>query len=267
MNRIVALTDFSPAADNALHYAAQLANLTGSELTLLYVYQIPITMSDMPVIMVSAEELKRNADENLSRSKEAITRDFPGLQVKVESRIGDVVDELNEWSKEAPVFAVVMGKRNYSGLERALFGNTNVSVIRNTKTPVFVVPDGFKGTEIRNAVIACDLDDKNVIPADRIIEILRQLNSLVHIVHVCKDDSKEVPPQELMNSLAPLDPDYYCVHDEDVTKGIQCFVDKVRADLLVVMPHQHSWMESFFFKLHTKNLIQHIQIPILSIPN
>lgn len=267
MNRIVALTDFSPAADNAIRYAAQLALLAGCDLTLLHVYQIPVTMSDMPVILVSAEELKRNADENLLRSTEEVAKNYPNINVNSESRIGDVVDELNEWSKERPVFAVVMGKRNYSGLERALFGNTNISVIRNSKTPIIVVPDGYKSTEIKHAVIACDLNDETPFPAAELISILNKLSAEVHIVHVCKDNSKDQPPPSLMNVLAPLNPDYYCVHDEDVTKGIQSFVEKVRADLLVVMPHQHNWMESFFFKLHTKNLVRHIDIPILAIPN
>ena len=94
MKTIIIPTDFSSAADNAMHYGAKLAQDLQAQILLLHVYMVPITMNDMPVLMVTAEELKGGADDGLMRCKSELEAAYPGLIVKTESRLGDVVDEL-----------------------------------------------------------------------------------------------------------------------------------------------------------------------------
>ena len=74
MNIIVVPTDFSPSADNAMKYAAELAQTVNASLLLVHVYQIPVSMSDVPVLMISAEELKVNADKGLERVRELLQK-------------------------------------------------------------------------------------------------------------------------------------------------------------------------------------------------
>jgi nucleotide-binding universal stress UspA family protein len=59
MNTILVPTDFSPAAENATAYAAQLARQIEASLVLLHVYQLPVPMTDYPVLMVTNEDLKK----------------------------------------------------------------------------------------------------------------------------------------------------------------------------------------------------------------
>src|SRR5207253_1314058 len=81
MKTIVVPTDFSAPAENAMLYAGQLAKDTGASLLLLHVYLIPIGMDDMPMPMVSAEELKKIADAGLVRAKELLQKTQEGLDV------------------------------------------------------------------------------------------------------------------------------------------------------------------------------------------
>ncbi|HZH64572.1 MAG TPA: universal stress protein, partial [Flavisolibacter sp.] len=62
MKAIIVLTDFSSAADAALSYAASLASATGSTIFLLNVYQLPITMNELPLMMIPVNDLKATAD-------------------------------------------------------------------------------------------------------------------------------------------------------------------------------------------------------------
>src|SRR5215211_5268139 len=87
MDTIVVPTDFSPSADNAMNYAAQLAQIIRASILLVHVYQIPISMNDVPVLMVSAEELKDSADRGLQNAKTHLEKKFPGIVVKTESRL------------------------------------------------------------------------------------------------------------------------------------------------------------------------------------
>ena len=51
MKHIIVATDFSVPAEHAMLYAGQLAQKTGSGLILLHVFQVPVSMSEVPVLM------------------------------------------------------------------------------------------------------------------------------------------------------------------------------------------------------------------------
>jgi nucleotide-binding universal stress UspA family protein len=265
MKPVIALTDFTPAADNATHYAAKLCKEIGAPLSLLHVYQIPITMSDMPVIMVSAEELKNNADNGLIRVKEELINHYPDLQIITNSRIGDVADEVNELTKEEAPIAVVLGRNKYSGLERALFGSTAISLLRGFRYPVITVPENFAFQNFNNIVLATDLQNIDATPVDAIQEIFQHLPVSLHILHVTDDNDDPKDANLLLSKLQFMNPQYHLVRNSDVTKGIEDFVEKINASLLLVLPHHHKWFESLFTKQHSKDIIRNVNVPVLTI--
>lgn len=265
MKPVIALTDFTPAADNATHYAAKLCKELGAPLSLLHVYQIPITMSDMPVIMVSAEELKKNADNGLMRVKEELINHSPDLQITINSRIGDVADEVNELTKEETPLAVVLGRNKYSGFERALFGSTAISLLRGFQYPVITVPEDYTFQNFNNVVLATDLQNLDATPVDAIKTIFQNLPISLHILHVTNDNDEPKDANPLLLKLQSLNPQYHLVHNSDVTKGIEEFIEKINANLLLVLPHHHKWFESLFTKQHSNDIIRHVNIPVLSI--
>src|SRR6186713_953667 len=89
MKTIVVATDFSASAENAMLYAGQLASTINASVLLLHVYQVPVGMNDLPVLMISTEELKTNAESGLTRAKELCKKNFASIEVKTESRLGD----------------------------------------------------------------------------------------------------------------------------------------------------------------------------------
>jgi nucleotide-binding universal stress UspA family protein len=264
MNSLVALTDFTPAADNAALYAARLAHALGTGLVLLHVYQLPISMNDMPLLVVSPDELKNNSDAGLQRTREQLLQEVPGLNIRIESRLGDVNDEINQFCKEIPVMALVMGTHHYSGLEKVLFGNTAVSVVRHCHYPVITVPENYQGKGVRKVVYATDLHPVDSSVVDKIHTIVRQLNAELHIVHVMTEE-EEVSADGFLNQFRDLNPHFRTVHNNDVTNGLQEYMNRVGGDLLIALPHKHNLLESFLFKLHTKEFVEHVDRPLLFI--
>ena len=66
MKTIIVPTDFSPAAENAMKFAADMAVNINASVLLFHVYEIPVSMTDVPVVMVSADELRKNSESKLS---------------------------------------------------------------------------------------------------------------------------------------------------------------------------------------------------------
>lgn len=263
MKTIIVPTDFSAAAENAMYYAANLAQQVNSSLLLLHVYQMPVGMVDMPVMMVSAEEIKKNTDKSLLEAKSLIEKQFPGVGVSTESRLGDVVDELNDFCNSKDNLAVVIGTKGFKGIEKLLFGNTSIAIIRNCKLPVISVPAKAKVNNPKNAVLATDLENINDVPAEKIMELVRSLNLKLHLVHIRSGNkTNQHTVEELADVLKEIQPISHTVTDEDVTHGLQEYVDQNNIDLLFVMPHKHNLYERLFFNLHTEGLIQKMPVPV-----
>jgi len=268
MKRIIVPTDFSSSSDNALHYAAQLAQTIGADLLLLHVYMIPITINEMPVMVLSGDELKKSADAGLARYKDELAQKHPDLSVVVESRLGDVVDELKELCEEMNPFAVVMSSHNTSAAEKMFFGSNVLSAVRNINSPVITVPADHSFTPIKNIVLATDLQGVEKMPVPAILEIVKTLDAQLHLVHIAteKEEENTTAITQLLQLLQPANPDYSTITDEHFLHGLETFTIKVQADLLVLLPHEHSWLENFFFKLHTKDVVTKAHLPVLSIP-
>src|SRR5688572_7093698 len=91
MKTIIISTDFSPAATNALHYAVNMALATNASILLFHVYQVPVSMTEVPVVVVSAEELKKNSEDKLQELIKGVEHITSGnLKVYGEATMGEI---------------------------------------------------------------------------------------------------------------------------------------------------------------------------------
>ena len=262
MKTIIVPTDFSTAAEHAALYAAELAKAMQASVVLLHVYQIPVAMNDFPVMVVSVEELKKNADIGLKRVQEAIQKQVAEVQFETESRMGDIVQEIEDACAERDVVAMVTGTKDMGGFERFLTGNTTLSLVKKCTHPVIAVPEGAAIKTPKRLALAVDLSHAGEIPVQKIVTFKEALNADLHVVHVEQEGESLTPdvlPQGLRNTV------YHSLKNEDVAKGISQLVAEQNIDMVVVLPHKHSLYERIFFKGHTKNLIESIPVPVLCI--
>lgn len=262
MKAIVVPIDFSPSSDNAMHYAAQLAQAVDASILLLHVYQIPVSMNDVPVMMVSVEELRNNADMGLERVKDLLQKSFPALEIKTESRLGDIVNEIEDVCAEIHPLAIVVGKHGASGVERFLFGSTTLSIIRHSTVPVISVPENVAQLSLHNIALAAD-DSPLAAYKETIEHFVQMVKSKFFIVHV--QQNKNDKP-DLKKIWPDMNPACETISDDDFVHGIESYITSQAIDLLIILPHKHSAMERLFFKTHTTDLIQKLKIPIMCIP-
>lgn len=263
MKTIVVPTDFSSAAENAAHYAAALARHTQAALLLVHIYMIPLTLNDMPLMAVSADELKKNTEEALERFRNQLALAHPGLDIRVESRLGDINSELKELARETDPLLVVMGTHGRTGLADVLFGSNTISAIRHMEHPVLAVPATYPFQSIGTIVLAADLAAVKEPALQHLHTIAGLLKGTLHVVHVQQQDEEPQPP--LLQQLQALAPVYHAIRHTDVNQGLQDYIRQVNAGLLIVLPHEHSMLESFFFRMHTKDLVRQAPVPVLCI--
>lgn len=273
MKTIIVPTDFSPVSTNAMNYAVDMALSIEASVLLLHVYQIPVTMTDVPVVMVSAEELKKDADEKLAKLKEAILHITSGrLKVYTESRLGNVVDELEDLCLRIHPFAVVMGTKGASGIERVLFGSVTLTVIRHLTSPVICVPPGKEyGQGIKKVGFACDFNEVvATTPAGKIIEIVKTFNANLHVLNVIYKEGQikpEVTEQSLLldTMLAEIKPVYHFIRHRDIEDGINEFAETNNLDLIIAIPKKHKLLEGIFKPSSTRQLVFQSHVPVMCV--
>jgi nucleotide-binding universal stress UspA family protein len=259
MKTIVVPTDFSTSAQHATLYAAEIAKAINASVLLLHVYQIPVTMSEFPVLIVSGEELKNNADAGLQKAKEAAEKAMPGVPFKTESKMGDIVDEIQDSCSKRDVIALVAGTKDMSGFERFLLGNTALTIAKNCNFPVITVQESAPIKIPKRIALAVDNDDK--IPAEKIQAFIQLFGAQLHVVHVETEDKPS--PIHLPDTLTGAA--YHSLKEDDVAKGIHNFVEQNSIDLVLILPHKHNLFERIFFKGHTSELISEMPVPVLCI--
>ena len=261
MKTIIAATDFSAPAENAMLYAAAMASKVKASLILLHVYQIPVSMAEVPVLMISAEELRHAADEGLKNAKAIVASAYPLLEVNIESRLGEVTEELNELCKSIGPVAIVTGKHGSSGLERLFFGSTSLSIVRHSNYPVIVIPDHTNNHEIKNIALAVD-DLKDQLPKEKIRKFISTVGAQLHIVHV---QSNKTAVNELDEVVSFLGSKCTTIHSDEFFEGLQNYLMEHHIDMLIILPHKHSFMERLTFRTHTEELLKKLSIPVACI--
>lgn len=260
MKQIIVTTDFSAPANNAMHYAGGLAQKAGVGLLLLHVYQIPVSMSEVPVLMISADELKNNADAGLQKAKETLLKTYPALDIATESRMGDVTDELNILCREVTPIAIVTGKHGASGVERFFFGSTSLSIVRHTSIPVIVVPERTAAADVHSIALA--VDERSQLPHQKISALVNLLGAQLHVIHI---QPQSTSTRELPMTVEGLTVVRKTIKDDEFLHGIQTYLADAQIDMLMILPHRHTFLERLTFKTHTEELLKKISIPVICI--
>ncbi len=273
MKTIIVPTDFSPAATCAMNYAADMALDIKASLLLLHVYQVPIAISDAPLLLVSIDELREGAEQQLAKLKEGLEHVTSGqLKIYTEARLGSVEDELQSICEKIQPFAVVMGAVGHSAIERTLFGSTTLTAIKHLTWPVIAVPQGKEyGKGIKKLGLAADFREVvDTTPTDVIRNIVKEFNADLHVLNVDyrnKQFRPETPHESalLHTALHDLAPSYHFIEHEDIEDGINEFAEKNNLDLVIAIPKKHKLLQGIFKKSSTRQLIFESRVPVMCV--
>lgn len=272
MKLIIAPTDFSAISDNAIRYATDMAVAMGANLMLVNVYQLPISFSEVPLVTISLDEIRKISEDKLTELKQNIeTITDKKLKIFTESRLGEVSEEIAKLSETLAPFAIVMGTRGTTGTGRFFMGSNSISVISKVGVPVFVIPPGIRFKPFKKIGLATDLIGVvDNTPVSKIRELVQFFHAELHVLNVDYHRKHFTPstPEETLNMdslLAGMNPLYDFIENKDIDQGLNDFAEKNDLDLVITLPKKHSLLERFFEKSTTRELIHESHIPIMCI--
>lgn len=269
MKTIIAATDFSKAATNAVRYAAKMAQAIKGDLFILHTYDVSFSYGEMPV-NIDIEEIQYNAEAQMAELEyEMGILTGHSLVITTEVKMARFYDKLESICNSLKPYAVVLGCQGTTAAERILFGSHATVVVKNLKWPVITVPPDIRFSQVRKIAIACDFDHVEEIPADEIKTLVQDFNAELHILNTgrIKGYQPELIHEAsvLLGALAPVDIKFHFLMNTEVNEEILDFAGDRGIDLLIVMPKQPRFLERLTHSSPSKYFVLHSRVPVMAL--
>jgi nucleotide-binding universal stress UspA family protein len=251
-SKIMVATDFSPASDRALEFAASIARRFNSKIYLTHVVSVDGYPMVAPEIAIgSIEKLRSEAEAKLARIVESgrlygIARETLIAEGTLWAAIEVLVENHN-------IDLLVLGTQGAGGVKKLIVGSGAEQVFRQSRIPVLtvgphVIDEPLYEAEFKNILFATDFGpgvDREAAYAFALAEENRARITLLNVVRYVDEYSEEAVTskrswvtrqlQELVPVKANLTckPDFLMVIGEPVEEILR-WAEKTKADLIVM---------------------------------
>ncbi|WP_247235556.1 universal stress protein [Telluribacter sp. SYSU D00476] len=278
IHKILVPTDFSPAAQNGLHYAVQLAPLLGASIILYHSYS-PIESGFFPEAMRDEEnnEEEQKLRDRLNTIRDEIIRSGSQVPVSIYLEKGTDIKRITAYCTTNCVDLVIMGTTGATGAKEVLIGSFTSHVISEAACPVLAVPPTFEFRVPKKIFYASDYkstDFKGIHYTARLKDQLHAELQMVHAVFnmtfAAQEDKLLKSYQAKLAKLLHLDVaelPYHLVRGEDTSDTLLHYAVKERADMLVIaQSKQTNLLDWMFHRSLTKEVVHQATVPILALP-
>ena len=269
MKTILVPTDFSKCANNAMMYALEVAQRTGSSVTVLYVVypNEGVDNSMYDAFFIDDYVKERLAGMKTWTEKFTSSPHLKDVEIRLKCQIGFPVSTICRTAEEVNAMLVVMGTTGASGLSGVLLGSIASGVIAGSTVPVLVVPTRAVFRNFARFALATDFK----MPVGKAsMQVMREMLNLQHtglnVVHVLRDEQQQPDKKQehaLSERLGTIPHDFHYIHDNDIPQAIHNFLESTDCNGLVAIAHEHSWAHRLFSKSVSRALAHHTTVPIL----
>jgi len=200
--RILVAIDFSPSSEAALKQAIWLSRQSGASLVLEHTLpesqraeHLSSYMAKIDLLSGHGErferEIRQDSESKMRRMLKGL--DVSGLEVKFETRLGEVFVEVTHAVQQNGYDLVLAGTRGHSNWEHFFVGSTAKRLIRKCPSSVWIVKAEHVGPPgiILAPTDFSDVSRKAILEALRLAE---HANAELHLLHVI--DSNDIQQED-----------------------------------------------------------------------
>jgi small redox-active disulfide protein 2 len=287
LRRIMVAVDLSPASENALLFACQLAHLFNANLEVVYVMDSIFegakpspsgflssyrkTMQDeVDAFVRKAAQAKKIDCVPEGERRDVDTEpgsDAPRLRTNI--AFGFPEEVLGELSQKADL--MVLGTTGRGNLTRKLFGSVSIAVSKSAQCPVLLVPPQSLYTGFRNILYASNFDSLDPLTVKQTVTFARRLEGQLHFVHVGQAGETGADLEKKLFEINyvyadPAKPFVFSkVIGDNIVESLHEYAFEHRIDLFVFVTHQRSFWEDLLHHSISKEMLLHTGSPVLII--
>ncbi|WP_273565654.1 universal stress protein [Maribacter halichondriae] len=277
MKKILLPTDFSDNAWNAIVYALHFFKNESCTFYILHTYTPSFYRADYmmggPTFSAIPDAGVDIAQAGLDQTLADIGKNYKNTkhQFKTLSAFNMLTDEIREVTESKNIDIIIMGTQGATGAKEIFLGTRTVHVIRKSRIPVLVVPNGYVFRELKSVLFPSDyVNSVEKEEVQMLIDMTKMHNAKLTILNVKDDYDLTDGQRENKASLASY---YYTLHPKfEQVKGklmpnaIHEYIEQHGVGLLAMMNRKHSFLDRLIVQPNVDSIGYHTKIPFLVMP-
>lgn len=137
ITNIVVPVDLEEHTTILVEYAAYMAEKLSAKLTIIHVVELLRAIGDMVIGSATIEDYNENRIKHAKESLANFTESYPNCSTEI--IVGDVVDEILDFTEKNNAELIIIGTHGSRGLEKLLLGSVAERVVKRAHCPTLVM--------------------------------------------------------------------------------------------------------------------------------
>ena len=275
-SKILIPVDFSETSLLAIKHGAFTAQLTQGKVYLLHVINIQYFSQEMflPSVSVHAQtDFEKIAQEKLLELAEQVKSDY-GVEVDCITKIGSPNREITDVATEIGATLIVMGTHGYSAVEELVIGSTALKVITKSPCPTMAMNSDADHKGYNKILIPIDTSAHSRQKVNYTLELAKKFSAAVYAIALLgnNEESEKGAMELILHQIETLAKKENVAFHHDVISNVKNratatvnYVDKIGADLIVIMTDQEAELSGFFLGPYSQQVIHLSKVPVICI--
>ena len=279
IDRILLATDFSPESENALSYAANLAQRFASTVSLTHVLTAEDFTSEGTEWQSFSDAARRSAEKKMARLSSSYHLDSITHDAVIRS--GNPCDTITQMISEQKIDLVVMGTHGDAAIKKLFLGSTAENVIRHSHCPVLTVGPHVEVASLsrfNHILYATDFSAGSMRALNYALLLAEEDRSDLTLLHVIEslpadaDELHEWRRQDRERLLKRMPPDADLAYRPEVeietgTPAVEILrlADSRKVDLIVMGSHAGGAMATHMPWTTLHDVLRNARCPVLTV--
>jgi len=271
MKDIVVAIDFSKGSIHALEYAIELANISGTNVNMVWVDNISV---NEVALTTQAKEMRNEAKRNFIDLAETYKDKLLKGKLSYNMRKGKVYQELAAYIKQCHCCLLIVGAHGSSGFEEYWIGTNAFRIVSSATCPVITVKYNYDIQRgIRKMLLPIDHSQQTIQKIVFAADLAKCTGADINILAINSSNLKSMQ-KVIDNNVAKIKKhldlkgvNYYIdtISSKNLAADILRHAYHIDADLITIMTDTLDQASSIMLGPYAQQLVNYSPLPVLSI--
>ncbi|HEY9183923.1 MAG TPA: universal stress protein [Salegentibacter sp.] len=272
MKRVLIPTDFSECANHATNIGMELAKKMNSEVSFLHLMNTPV---DWSKLSLEKENLYPETKVAIGTAKDELLKlerraEKIGVEANSLLLFNQGIEEIHNYISKEKYCLVVMGTHGEKGMQKLMGSNTQ-NVLKQSPVPVLSVKQSDKSAPMKKIGIASDFQEESLRSFNEILELIKKIGIEIDVVYIntpytfMESNQIEQAMDSFLGEQTEVKEKRLVYNAKNEERGIGMYIASEKPDMIATITRQHSGLEKIFRPGVTESIINHFELPVLSI--
>ena len=272
LKSILVPTDFSACAADALHSAALLAQKFHAKIYLCHFMELPNGWAEKTF---PEKEKYQDALQDIRNAEvlmQEFTRIHSNLDVIIHHSGRNLIDGIHQVILEHGIDLVVIGSHGAGGKNEYFIGSNSQKVIRKVNCNVLVIKNRIKVAKFEKVVFASSFREEELESFSKFKDFIAPFIPEIHLVYINSNPFFGQPfrhsvigMEEFKKAAGPFKCYTHYFKNLTVDAGVRALAKEIGADLIAISNHSRKPVKRILSSSHVEALVNHAELPVLSI--